>query len=143
MTNLVRSVGIAASIVASLTLFSGCAINMKVPITDPVPSTGAYRKPSSAPAPVALVFKDERSGADKAKLVTGRIPMSLVSGDKRELLKEGVRDAEQMRRGLITHRDLDEAVRHKTGDEQSPLSRAVLERDGTVSLKLADKRMGG
>ena len=68
---------------------------------------------------------------------------SLVSGDKRELLKEGVRDAEQMRRGLITHRDLDEAVRHKTGDEQSPLSRAVLERDGTVSLKLADKRIGG
>jgi len=82
MTILVRSIGVAVSIAASLTLFSGCAINMKVPIKDPVPSSSAYRKPAAAPAPVALAFKDERADADKAKMVTGRIPMNLVSGDK-------------------------------------------------------------
>jgi len=62
---------------------------------------------------------------------------ALVSGDKRELVKAGQRDAKEMREGLLTNRDLDEAVREKTGDESSPLERAVLERDGSITLKVA------
>ena len=61
---------------------------------------------------------------------------SLVSGDKRELMKDGRRDDEEMRKGLITMRDLDEAVRKKSGDESSPLERAVLERDGSITVKV-------
>jgi uncharacterized membrane protein YcaP (DUF421 family) len=63
---------------------------------------------------------------------------ALVSGDKRELVKDGRRDQDAMRRGLITDRDLDEAVRKKSGDEASPLERAVLERDGSITVKVAD-----
>lgn len=59
----------------------------------------------------------------------------LVAGDKRELIAGGSRDREQMRAGLISDRDLDEAARAKTGDEASPLERAVLERDGTITVK--------
>jgi uncharacterized membrane protein YcaP (DUF421 family) len=61
----------------------------------------------------------------------------LVSGDKRELVKDGMRDAHEMGRALITGRDLDEAVRAKTGDERSPLARAVLERDGRLTIQPA------
>ena len=60
---------------------------------------------------------------------------TLISGDKRELVAAKVRNAEAMRRGLVTERDLDEAVRKKTGDEVSPIDRAVLERDGTITVK--------
>jgi uncharacterized membrane protein YcaP (DUF421 family) len=59
---------------------------------------------------------------------------SFVSGDERELVRDGAPDLEQMRKALLTQRDLDEAVRRKTGDERSPLKRAVLERDGTVTV---------
>jgi uncharacterized membrane protein YcaP (DUF421 family) len=62
---------------------------------------------------------------------------SLVSGDKRELVRDGRRDEDGMRKGLVTARDLDEAVREKTGDETSPIDRAVLERDGSITVKLA------
>jgi len=62
---------------------------------------------------------------------------SLVSGDKRELVRDGARNGDEMRKGLITSRDLDEAVRAKTGDERTPLERAVLERDGSVTVKPA------
>ncbi len=61
---------------------------------------------------------------------------SLISGDKREIMKDGRRDDEEMRKGLITMRDLDEAVRKKSGDESSPLERAVLERDGSITVKV-------
>jgi uncharacterized membrane protein YcaP (DUF421 family) len=61
----------------------------------------------------------------------------LVSGDLRELVRDGRRDEEQMRKALVTHRDLDEAVRKRTGDETVPLERAVLERDGQLTVKLA------
>lgn len=66
-----------------------------------------------------------------------RWPMfeTLISGDKRELVAAKVLNAEEMRRGLVTGRDLDEAVRKKTGDEVSPIDRAVLERDGTITVK--------
>ena len=61
---------------------------------------------------------------------------SLVSGDKRELMKDGRLDDDEMRKGLITRRDLDEAVRKKSGNESSPLERAVLERDGSITAKI-------
>ena len=61
---------------------------------------------------------------------------SLVSGDKRELMKDGRLDEDEMRKGLITGRDLDEAVRKKSGNESSPLERAVLERDGSIAAKI-------
>ncbi len=60
---------------------------------------------------------------------------TLISGDKRELVANRVRNVEEMHRGLVTERDLDEAVRKKTGDEASPIDRAVLERDGTITVK--------
>lgn len=63
---------------------------------------------------------------------------SLVSGDKRELVREGVPDPQEMRKGLVTGRDLDEAVRKKSGDEGRPLRRAVLERDGVITVDLED-----
>lgn len=67
---------------------------------------------------------------------------ALVSGDKRELVKDGRRDEAAMHRGLITDRDLDEAVRKKSGDESSRLGRAVLERDGSITVKVADGEPG-
>jgi uncharacterized membrane protein YcaP (DUF421 family) len=61
----------------------------------------------------------------------------LVSGEERELVRDGARDAAQMRKGLITAHDLDEAVRRETGDERVRVERAVLERDGKISVKVA------
>jgi len=62
---------------------------------------------------------------------------TLVSGDKRELVQDGRIDADEMRKGLVTRRDLDEAVREKTGDEKTPIERGVLERDGSIMVKVA------
>ena len=64
-----------------LALASGCAINMKVPIRDPEPSSSQYVKPSQS-APVTLYFTDNRSADNKGALLTGRIPMQLTTGDK-------------------------------------------------------------
>ena len=63
---------------------------------------------------------------------------ALVSGDKRELVRDGRCDATEMREALVTRRDLDEAVRKKTGDESMPIARAVLERDGRITVKVED-----
>ena len=60
---------------------------------------------------------------------------SLVSGDKRELVRDGHPDRREMDKALITPRDLDEAVRRKVGDEGAPIERAVLERDGRITVK--------
>ncbi len=62
---------------------------------------------------------------------------AMVSGDKRELVRRGRRDEHEMQRALITPRDLDEAVRKRTGDEATPMERAVLERDGRITVKVA------
>lgn len=64
---------------------------------------------------------------------------SLVDGRERELVSHGRHDPEQMRKALVTPRDLDEAVRKKTGDETTPLERAVLERDGQLTVKVAER----
>lgn len=61
----------------------------------------------------------------------------LVSGDKRELVRDGRCDLDEMQKALITERDLDEAIRKKGGDERRPVRRAVLERDGVVTVDLA------
>jgi uncharacterized membrane protein YcaP (DUF421 family) len=61
---------------------------------------------------------------------------TLVSGDKRELVRDGRCDRDEMQRALITERDLDEAIRKKGGDERRPVRRAVLERDGVVTVDL-------
>lgn len=58
-----------------------------------------------------------------------------IAGDKRELIRDGARDQRSMLDGLLSDRDLDEAVRGKTGDEATPLDRAVLERDGSITVK--------
>lgn len=83
MTSLARTIKVTAAIAASI-VFSGCAINMKVPVKDTAPagSSTAYRKGSGTAAPTALAFKDERAEASKAQVVTGRIPMQMVEGDK-------------------------------------------------------------
>lgn len=65
---------------------------------------------------------------------------SLVSGDKREVVTHGRRDDDEMGKALLTPQDLDEAVRKKTGDESSPVERAVLERDGEVTIEIASDR---
>ena len=65
---------------------------------------------------------------------------SLISGDKRVLVHGGRRDEAEMRKALITPRDLDEAMRKRTGDEAVPLERAVLERDGEITVKLDEQR---
>ena len=67
---------------------------------------------------------------------------ALVSGDRRELVKDGRRDEREMRKALITRRDLDEAVRRKSGDESAPLERAVLERDGRITVKVEGREPG-
>jgi hypothetical protein len=66
---------------AATVLLSGCAVGMKVPIKDPVPSTVRYSG-STPPVPTALAFKDERSEGDKGMFLTGLIPMQLVQQDK-------------------------------------------------------------
>ncbi len=63
---------------------------------------------------------------------------ALVSGDKRELVRDGRCDTTEMREALVTRRDLDEAVRKKTGDESMHIARAVLERDGRITVKVED-----
>ncbi len=61
---------------------------------------------------------------------------AMVSGDKRELVRDGHCDDIEMREALVTRRDLDEAVRKKTGDERVSIQRAVLERDGRITVKV-------
>jgi hypothetical protein len=72
---------IATTVVLASAVLSGCAINMKVPVKDPVPSATTFKK-TTENVPVKLAFKDERSAEEKAKLVSGRIPMQVVYEDK-------------------------------------------------------------
>ena len=60
---------------------------------------------------------------------------AFINGHQRELLKEGRPDPVEMRKALLTDQDLRDAIRRKTGDENTPIERAVLERDGTVSVQ--------
>lgn len=77
-TNLLKS---AFGMTVMLSLLSGCAVNMKVAIHDPLPSKVSYDKTKPA-APVALNFKDEQSQDDKTKFFTGPFPMNVTYDDK-------------------------------------------------------------
>jgi len=68
---------------------------------------------------------------------------ALVSGDKRELVRDGRHHRREMDKALVTQRDLDEAIRKKTGDETSPVERAILERDGSITVKPVDRGAAG
>lgn len=58
-----------------------------------------------------------------------------VSGQERVLVDRGVKDQAAMRKALITERDLNEAARKEFGaDKVDCIDRAVLERDGRLSL---------
>jgi len=61
----------------------------------------------------------------------------LVAGRERELVRDGVRNRDEMRKALVAQRDLDEAIRKKEGDETMPVERAMLERDGVVTVRTA------
>lgn len=61
---------------------------------------------------------------------------TLVSGDKRELVRDGRCDRDELRKALLTGRDLDEAIRKKGGDDHRRVRRAVLERDGVITVDL-------
>ena len=63
---------------------------------------------------------------------------TLISGDRRDIVKDGRLDERQMRKALLTRRDLDEAIRKKAGDEDVDIDRAVLERDGVITVKLRE-----
>jgi hypothetical protein len=77
-SNLAR---VATTVVVAAAVLSGCAINMTVPVKDPAPSPTTFKKPAAAAA-VSLAFKDERSEENKAKVVSGLIPMQVVYQDK-------------------------------------------------------------
>jgi uncharacterized membrane protein YcaP (DUF421 family) len=65
----------------------------------------------------------------------------LVSGDTRDLIVEGVKQTDTMKKALISDRDLEEAVRKKCGDaDMERVESAVLERDGQVSIRAASQR---
>jgi uncharacterized membrane protein YcaP (DUF421 family) len=62
-----------------------------------------------------------------------------VTGQERELVRGGRPDAEAMRKSLITRRDLQDAVRQKSGREDlHGVDRAVLERDGKITVVLRE-----
>ena len=61
----------------------------------------------------------------------------LVSGDTRDLILDGVKQTDAMKKALISNRDLEEAARKKCGDPNlERVASAVLERDGQVSISI-------
>jgi uncharacterized membrane protein YcaP (DUF421 family) len=64
----------------------------------------------------------------------------LLTGAERELVRDGRPDPQAMRKGLISQRDLQDAVRQKTGREDlAGVRRAVLQRDGTITVVAGDQ----
>ena len=62
---------------AAAGVLSGCAINMPVPIKDPLTSNQPYAK-SGELQPITLSFKDAQSISLRQQLLLGRIPMQLL-----------------------------------------------------------------
>jgi len=59
----------------------------------------------------------------------------LVSGNVREVLRDGRANRSALRKSLITDQDLTDAIRQETGREDwGAAQRAVLERDGKVTV---------
>lgn len=69
-----------AMLCVSFGLLTGCAINMPVPVKDPVPSTEKFA--SAETKPVSLFFADEQEKSFKDNIVDGRIPMQPTYNDK-------------------------------------------------------------
>lgn len=64
-----------------------------------------------------------------------------ISGKVREVLRDGQPDRAAQRKSLITDQDLRDAIRQKTGREEwSAAQRAVLERDGKVTVTPREQR---
>lgn len=59
----------------------------------------------------------------------------VVSGSEIILARQGQADDHAMQKGLVTQRDLEEAIRKKTGQEDILIvERAVLERNGEITI---------
>jgi uncharacterized membrane protein YcaP (DUF421 family) len=58
-----------------------------------------------------------------------------VSGEGVLLLRNGRVDEDALKKALITHKDLDEAVRRKNGDEDlAKVEKVILERNGDLTV---------
>lgn len=71
----------ATGAMVAMSILSGCAVNMKIPVKDPALTSESFDKARSVPE-TSLVFKDDEAASDKTKLVSGRIPMQLVYQEK-------------------------------------------------------------
>ena len=61
----------------------------------------------------------------------------LVNGHERDLVRDGRADEAELAKALVTHHDLREAVRRKTGDEsRARVDRVILERSGELTVLL-------
>ena len=59
----------------------------------------------------------------------------IVSGNEVLLVTDGKVDEDALKRALITHKDLDEAVRRKNGDEDlAKVKKVILERNGDLTV---------
>jgi uncharacterized membrane protein YcaP (DUF421 family) len=58
-----------------------------------------------------------------------------VSGSELLLVRDGKIDEDALNKALITHKDLDEAVRRKNGDEDlAKVEKVILERNGDLTV---------
>jgi len=73
--SLVTAVTRSSIAAISLAILSGCAVNMKIPVKEPLVSTLAYSK--NGAAAVSLAFRDAQNEADRKTVTSGTIPMHL------------------------------------------------------------------
>jgi len=65
----------------------------------------------------------------------------LLNGEPRQLVQDGNVDPDSMRKALVSGRDLEEAVRKKTGAESlDNVQRAILERNGEITVIPVEKK---
>jgi uncharacterized membrane protein YcaP (DUF421 family) len=59
----------------------------------------------------------------------------LINGSERKLIENGRKDQNQMRAALVSERDIDEALRKKSGDASvESVLYAILERNGEITI---------
>jgi len=64
-----------------------------------------------------------------------------VNGHERVLVRNGELDPKALESALITRRDLEEAIRKKSGEAKlAAVAAATLERDGEISLLIKSPR---
>jgi len=65
----------------------------------------------------------------------------ILNGEPRQLVRNGTVNPESMRKALVSARDLEEAVRKKTGNESlEDVQRAILERNGEITVIPMEKK---